>query len=68
LILVDESKARKAAQRLGFKVTGTAGILLLLKDEGKIEQVQPLLDELRILGFRLDDKVYQQVLSQADEN
>jgi len=67
LILVDESKARKVAQRLGFKVTGTAGILLLLKDEGKVEKVQPLLDKLRTLGFRLDDRVYQQVLSQADE-
>jgi hypothetical protein len=67
LVLVDERKARVVAQRLGFDIIGTAGLLLLLKEQGKITEVRPLLDRLRSLDFRLSDRVYDQVLSRAGE-
>ena len=67
LILVDERKARAIAQRLGLQVIGTGGILLLLKEQGKIAKVRPLLDKLRSLSFRLSDRVYKQIILQANE-
>ena len=65
-ILLNEPKARLAAELLGFKIVGTVG-LLLAKRTGKIKAVRPLLDELRANKFRLSDKVYQAVLQQASE-
>ncbi|VAW37668.1 hypothetical protein MNBD_CHLOROFLEXI01-2632 [hydrothermal vent metagenome] len=67
LLLVDERKARAVAQRLGFNVIGTVGLLLLLKEQGKISRIRPLLDKLRSLNFRLSERVYNQVISQANE-
>ncbi len=43
-ILLDEPKARLAAQLLGLKFIGTVGLLLLAKQTGKISAVRPLLD------------------------
>ncbi|MEM7129149.1 MAG: DUF3368 domain-containing protein [Chloroflexota bacterium] len=67
LVLLDERKGRAVAQRLGLVIIGTAGLLLLLKEQGKIAQIRPFLDKLRMLNFRLSDNVYHQVISQAGE-
>ncbi|MSP11811.1 MAG: DUF3368 domain-containing protein [Chloroflexi bacterium] len=67
LVLIDERKARAVAQRLGFEVIGTAGLLLLLKEQGKISPVRPLLDRLRSLNFRLGNRVYDQLVSRDGE-
>ena len=39
LIILDDKDARKIAEKLGLKVMGTAGILLLAKKKGIIEAV-----------------------------
>lgn len=67
LVLVDERKARAVAQRLGLEVVGTAGLLLLLKEQGTITEVRPLLDKLRALNFRLSGRIYNYIILQAGE-
>lgn len=66
-LLVDENKARTIAQRLGLRMIGTVGLLLLAKQQGKISTIRPLLDSLRSQQFRLSQKVYELVLKQANE-
>ncbi len=66
-ILLDETKARLAADLLGFRYIGTIGLLLLAKRMGKVEMVRPLLDELREEKFYISERVYQLTLGQAGE-
>lgn len=66
-ILLDEAKARLAADLLGLQYIGTIGILLLAKRLGKVLEVRSLLDELRMKKFYISDRVYQFALKQAGE-
>lgn len=67
LVLLDETKARLAAQFLGLNFMGTVGVLLLAKRMGYVTIIRPLLDELKANKFYLSDRVYQAVLKQAGE-
>lgn len=66
-VLLDERKARLAAELVGLRFVGTMGIFLLAKRLGKIEAVRPLLDELKTKKFYLGETVYQEVLARAGE-
>jgi len=66
-VLIDEIKARLAAESLGIKYIGTVGLLLLAKQRGYVSAIKPLLDTLRSRKFYLSDRVYQGVLRQAGE-
>lgn len=66
-LLIDENKARAIVQRLGLRIIGTVGLLLLAKRQGKIAAVRPQLDALQSHQFRLSQRVYDSVLKQANE-
>lgn len=53
ICVIDDSLARRVANALGLRVTGTLGILLDAKRAGLTTSVRPLLDQLQSLGFRL---------------
>ena len=65
--MLDEKKARRVAERIGLRYTGTVGLLLAAKNEGKIKKLRPLLDELLVNDFYLDEKFYGRVLRLAGE-
>ena len=67
LIILDDKDARKIAEKLGLKVTGTAGILLLAKKKGIVKEIKPILEEIRVNGFYLSDNVIKIVLKEAGE-
>ncbi len=48
---------RQAADNLNISQIGLVGILLLAKKKGLIENVEPLLQELRANGYWLSDEV-----------
>ena len=48
-------------------VIGTLGILLRAKEMGLIETVKPEMDQLRTQGIRISRRVYERVLSMAQE-
>ena len=46
-IILDESKGRSVAKRLGLKVTGTLGIIIKAKDDGLIDSGKRILEKLQ---------------------
>lgn len=66
-VVIDEHAARNLAKTFLLQPIGTIGILILAKKRGLITEVKPLLDILLDHDFYISKKLYQQVLSQADE-
>lgn len=67
LVILDDALARRVARRLDLTMTGTLGLLLKAKREGRIEYLEPLLDRLETLRFRLDEETRASVLRLAGE-
>ncbi|MEA2560727.1 MAG: hypothetical protein QOH06_2231 [Acidobacteriota bacterium] len=67
LVILDDSLARRFAQRLSLPLTGTLGLLLKAKQRRRVESVKPYLDRLESLGFRLDSSTRSNVLALAQE-
>lgn len=66
-IILDDRKAREAAQRLNIAVTGTVGILLKAKEAGLVEAIRPLLDALEANHFRIGTLLRTEALRLAGE-
>lgn len=67
LVIIDDNAAKKTAKYLGLTVTGTLGVLIKAKRQGIINEVRPLLSEMRANGFYVSDAVERMVLEQAGE-
>lgn len=52
-VILDDAQARKCAQTLGLRLSGTGGVLVLAKRRGLIPSVAAALDSLAEVGFRL---------------
>lgn len=67
-LLMDEAPGRIAARSLGISVLGTAGLLVIAKNQGYIAAVRPFLDDLvNAYRFRLSKAIYKSVLQAAGE-
>ena len=67
VVILNERLGRLHAEALKLTFTGTLGILLRAKVEGRIPRIEPLLVHLDHLGFRLSAKTHAAVLKQAGE-
>ena len=67
LLLLDDLKARKLAQRLNLKMTGTLGIIHRAKQERLIDKVKPLIDKLSATDFRISRKIIAEILRLNNE-
>jgi hypothetical protein len=67
VILLDEARAVQHARAMGLPVLRTVGLLLQGKAQGHLHLVQPDLDHLRLVGFRLSEAVYKSALRHAGE-
>jgi predicted nucleic acid-binding protein len=65
LLIMDERKGRKVAQKLGITITGTIGILIQAHDEKMIstEDIKLYLEQLKNSNIRLSDSLIQEALS-----
>ncbi len=68
LVVVDERKARRYAERLGLRLTGTLGLLLTAKQAGLIESVGFWSAKLQEAGLFLRSDLVQRVLQIAGES
>lgn len=68
LVVLDEKKARRYAERLGFARTGTLGIILLAKEKGFIDSVRSSVDRLCEAGLYLGTDLVQRTLEIAGES
>lgn len=64
VLVMDERKGRKVAQKMGIKITGTVGILIQAYDEKKISanDVKSYLTQLKNNNIRLSESLIQQAL------
>lgn len=67
VVILDDRLARRTAQLLGLRFTGTLGLLLDAKRRGLVSSVAPMLDQLDGLGFRLSVGTRAAVLMLAGE-
>ncbi len=67
LVVIDELRARKYAERLGLPLTGTLGVLLAGKKKGYLSAITPLLARLQASGMYLDERLVLYVRHMAGE-
>jgi predicted nucleic acid-binding protein len=67
LLVVDELKGRKEAERLGIKITGTLGVLFRMKQKGLLPAIKPYLEQLQTLGFRVAPAIIEKLLQESNE-
>jgi predicted nucleic acid-binding protein len=68
LLILDDLKGRKEAKRLGFKITGTLGVLFAAKQKGLISALRPYIERLQAADFRISPSIVKELLSLSGEN
>ena len=68
LLIVDDRVARDCAARQNIPIIGTAGILLLAKENHFVASVREPLDELLRRGFYLSASSYKRIVRSARED
>jgi hypothetical protein len=67
-LVIDETRGRTIAVKLGIYVIGLLGILIQAKQKNLIDSVKPILQELKDkAGFWVGDELYFHVLKRVDE-
>lgn len=66
-IVLDDKQARSIAKRLGLKVIGTIGIFIRAKQNGLINLLEPVLDDLKSNGFRMSADLKAEALKIVNE-
>lgn len=67
-VAIDDKLARRTAEKLGLKVIGTVGIVLLAKEKKLVPKVKGVLDAMmKKISFRLSDAVVEKTLKAAGE-
>lgn len=67
IVILDDYKARKIAERLGVTLTGTIGVIIKAKLGGIIPSIKPLLEKIKQTDFRLSAEIERQALKEAGE-
>ena len=67
LLILDDYKARKTAQSLGIKITGTIGVIIKAKLNGITPSIAPFLEKIKRTNFRLSDEIIKQAYIEAGE-
>ena len=62
LILMDDLAGRRAATAYGIEVIGTLGLLKVLYQKGRIENMKNVLDEIQKHGFWMSTDLYKKML------
>ncbi len=67
LLIVDDRSARRYATKHNIAIVGTAGILLLAKENNLIPEVRTPLDRLVRFGFHVSSANFKKILRVAGE-
>jgi len=65
LLILDDQKARKEAKRLGLKLTGTIGVLILAINRGFISSSDNLIEKIKQSDFRIAEKYLQTIIEKT---
>lgn len=67
VLILDELKGRKIANRLNLRYSGTFGLILKAKQNGTIKSVKPILAKIRSTNFRFDERLFETIIKEAGE-
>lgn len=67
VVSIDDLRARKVAQKLGLRLTGTLGIIYKAKKAGYIASMRETIEKLKRVDFRISEKVEQELLRVSGE-
>ncbi len=67
LLILDDLKGRKEAEKLGFRITGTLGVLFKAKKIGLITELKSYVEKLKAVGFRLSPTIEEDLLRKSNE-
>ncbi len=67
LLIIDDDRGRRLALRLGLRIKGTLGILVLAKRRGLLERVRPLIETFPQRGIYVSQHLIDAVLGDVDE-
>jgi len=67
LVILDDKLARRIAEMQGFRLTGTAGVLLRAKQQGLVPALKPIIERLLDLDFRLKPDLVKATFELAGE-
>jgi len=67
LLILDDNKGRKTAERLNLQYTGTLGIILKAKNIGIITSIKPIVMKIQQTNFRFSQKVLDEIYILANE-
>ncbi len=67
LLVLDDLKGRKEAEKLGFKITGTLGILFKAAQLNLISDLKTYLEKLKNAGFRISEKIENELLKRSNK-
>jgi predicted nucleic acid-binding protein len=67
LLIIDDLKARKIAERLNLRYSGTLGLILKAKQTGAIENVSKIFEKIRETNFRFSNELINTILKEAGE-
>lgn len=66
-LILDDLKARKVAAKLKIEYTGTLGVIIKAKLNGKIQSVIPIINALKKAGFHISEKLEFEAMKAAQE-
>lgn len=67
ILVIDDLKGRKYAEKVGLTITGSLGIIVQTKKSGKISSVKPYLKKIKNTDFRISDELTNTVLIDSGE-
>jgi len=67
ILLIDDLKGRKIAERLNLRYSGTFGLILKAKQIGRIKSVQEILEKVKETNFRFSEKLLSAIIREAGE-
>ena len=68
LVVIDDYAARKTAEFLGLRLTGTIGVLIKAKQQGILKQVMPVIKDMQFCGIYFSQKLIAQIKNLSGEN
>ena|ERR1017187_4973853 len=67
IVILDDYSARKMAEKLDLKITGTLGVIIKAKKEYKINSVELYINKLKAVNFRISNAFIEEALKEAGE-
>ncbi len=67
ILILDDLKGRKEAQRLKMRFTGTLGVIIKAKKENHVTDVGSYFNALRENGFRISDKIIELAIKESNQ-